>query len=148
MEDTDNPEDVQESNIATQDDEKKSTDSVEAKKSQPTNTQRFYLTRGNSAIQAFNDRRWKACYSISTELLADPRLPSFWRAQCNLLMATRDDPTAVEYAKSAVKWADRVLEHKPTDAALLKIRREAQSILDDQPDTAEDAGTPDPPPKK
>jgi hypothetical protein len=95
-----------------------------------TNMERFYAERANSALDAFNAGRFDECDSLCTELLARPRLPYLWRAQSALLMATRKDNTAVEFAKDALKYYNLMLEDTPDDEYLKENRQEAERLVE------------------
>jgi hypothetical protein len=95
-----------------------------------TNMERFYAAQAKSALDAFNARNWALCDSICTELLALPRLPYLFRAQCSMLMATKDDDSSLEYAKDAVKYYDRCLTNEPDSEDLGESRGKSQLLLE------------------
>lgn len=91
--------------------------------------ERFYEAQADSALDAFNKGDFDTCDKLSSGLLMHARLPPLWRAQCNLLLATTADNTALEYANAAVKWYNRLLEEDPKDEYLLKNHREATLLV-------------------
>lgn len=94
-----------------------------------TNMERYYESQADAAVEAFNKGKWETCDTICTELLAIPALPSLWRAQCNLLLATTGENTAISFAKEAVKWYNKCLENGGDDEYLKKMRGEAELII-------------------
>lgn len=92
--------------------------------------ERFYEQQADDALNAFNSGRYDIADQLCTKLLLEPKLPVLWRAQCNLLLATKGDNTSAAYAKDAAKYYDEMLVSDPDDDYLRENRREAQLLID------------------
>lgn len=93
------------------------------------NVERYYEANADAALEAFNRGEYDKADEICHDLLAKAKLPFLWRAQCNLLLASKEDNTSLGFAREALHWYDVLLEEMPGEEYLTKMRREAETLV-------------------
>ncbi|KPI43082.1 uncharacterized protein AB675_1911 [Cyphellophora attinorum] len=103
--------------------------SKDATMEQGGNMKRYYESQADLAREHFNAGEYDKADKICTDLLADSRLPSLWRAQSNFILATTKQNTALEYARAAVKWYSICLDKDSEDDYLKKMLHKSQLLV-------------------
>ena len=89
----------------------------------------LFRAQANEAIKAYNDTDYESCDTICASLLEVPDLPLVWRAECNYLLGTSSENTAVVFAETALELYKQLSARSP-ESAQWKIRvEEAQAAL-------------------